>query len=126
MGNILALPCDIGEVSDGYHSFNELYEHRCMLFMLLMSTGKYPAWVSKLHNDGSAIDDWFIGGVELPAGTITYHLPNEYWECVNNIITIEKLDRAKEWDGHTSSDVLNRIYSTLLFKALNINSLTGN
>src|SRR5690606_29034569 len=26
-------PMSIGQVSDGYHTFNELYEHRHMLFM---------------------------------------------------------------------------------------------
>jgi hypothetical protein len=84
------------------------------LFMLLMSTGKYMSWVSKLHNDGTAIDDWFIAGVELPIGTITYHLPNDYWNYLNKIPCITKLDRAPEWDGHTSSDVIGRIAMTIL------------
>jgi hypothetical protein len=79
-----------------------------------MSTGKYPAWVSKLHNDGTSIDDWFIAGVELPTGTITYHLPDDNWIFVEYNSCIEKLERAKEWDGHTSEDVLGRIALALI------------
>ncbi len=45
-----------GETSDGYHTFNELYEHRHWLFLCLLAghAGIYPMWMSKAHYDGSS------------------------------------------------------------------------
>jgi hypothetical protein len=37
---------------------------------------------------------------------ITYHLPTSKWDECDFAIT---LDKAPEWDGHTSNDVLERI-----------------
>lgn len=48
----LYIPCDPGEISDGYHTFNELYQHRCALFLALMASN--PS-ISK-HHDGSEWD----------------------------------------------------------------------
>lgn len=33
---MLHIPIDAGKVSDGYHTFDELYEHRCLLFINLV------------------------------------------------------------------------------------------
>jgi hypothetical protein len=100
------------EVSDGYHTFDELYEHRITLFialckaMLPIGTGSKP-WRSKLHSDGSSFDGWFILGLNKEKGKqITYHLPIEKWE---DTIFAETLENAPEWDGHTANDVLGRI-----------------
>jgi hypothetical protein len=38
---------DMGDVSDGYHTFNELYEHRHMLFLMLMYSRCQDAWYSR-------------------------------------------------------------------------------
>ena len=97
---------DIGETSDGYHTFNELYEHRHMLFMALCHTYTSTSWKSKLHDDGSEMKGWFIAGVVTPKGkTITYHLPMRLWKNFK----VSKLVRAPKWDGHTSNDVLKRL-----------------
>lgn len=104
----LKIPCDPGEVSDGYHTFNELYAHRCTLFLALISCRPEISWISKKHHDGSAWEGWFIAGVELETGTVTYHLPSEMWvDASNTGATI--LERGKEWDGHTSADVVDRL-----------------
>lgn len=105
----LTIPCDVGEVSDGYHSFNELYEHRCALFCALMkSRPDNVSWVSKAHNDGSSMAGWFIAGMNLPTGTVTYHLPESMWE-IACLTSARVLDRAPKWDGHTSADVVKRL-----------------
>lgn len=96
-----------GSTSDGYHTFDELYEHRCHLFALLLS--HYDSWKSKLHDDGSEFVGWFIAGAELPSGTITYHLPMSMWDLCRCRI----LDRAPAWDGHTPSDVIARMRAAL-------------
>lgn len=89
-----------GETSDGYHTFNELYEHRHLLF------SKLAEWKSKKHSDGTMFDDWFIAGIGKDKGEqITYHIPLRLWDSFN----CEELDTAPEWDGHTANDVLKRL-----------------
>lgn len=64
-------------------------------------------WRSRLHHDGSAFDGWFIIGIGKEKGEqITYHLPERMWSDCD---WAETLDRAPEWDGHTSADVLERL-----------------
>lgn len=98
---------DTGEISDGYHTFNELYAHRIMLFLTLMNSWPDISWKSKKHFDGESYKDWFIAGMNLPSGTITYHIPNKFWKKAK----VEELENAPEWDGHTSDDVLKRLSS---------------
>jgi hypothetical protein len=102
---------DSGKISDGYHTFEELYAHRIILFITLMKCNKYISWKSKLHNDGNSFDGWFIGGMKLVSGDITYHIPDKFWDMLEDIKTLEK---APEFDGHTSDDVIKRLNSWAL------------
>lgn len=106
-----------GKISDGYHTFDELYEHRIALYITLCRMVKtlvrlpIPVWKTKVHSDGSIWDGWFILGINTAAGyQITYHLPDSKWdECrFANI-----LEKAPEFDGHTPADVLKRIKQLL-------------
>jgi len=109
---------DTNKISDGYHTFGELYDHRIALFMALCSSipyGKYTdnleVWKSKLHHDGTTYDGWFIMGIGKNNGEqISYHLPMSKWDECNDPC-IRELAKAPEWDGHTSSDVLERLKS---------------
>ena len=97
---------NMGEVSDGFHTFAELYDHRCHLFAALVSTMPQRAWKSRKHSDGSGFDGWFIAGLDLAPGTITYHLPESMWGLLAGV---RALDAAPPWDGHTSKDVVARL-----------------
>lgn len=99
----------IGETSDGYHTFNELYEHRSLLFINLMRSNPMISWRANNHHDGSGFDGWFVAGIHLPTGDITYHLPSEMWELLD-YSGIMTSNRAPEWDGHTSKDVALRLH----------------
>jgi hypothetical protein len=94
-----------GQVRDNYHSFNELYAHRCTIFAALCSM--HPAaWKSRLHSDGSSFPGWFIAGIHRGKGKqITYHLPIDYWLRCH----AEEMEMAPKFDGHTSEDVLLRL-----------------
>ena len=94
-----------GNTSDGYHTFNELYEHRRALFIALASICE-DVWRSRKHHDGSSLDGWFLAGIALPTGDISYHLPNEDWELLDGALT---LDAGREWDGHSGDDVVFRL-----------------
>ncbi|MEO0852714.1 MAG: hypothetical protein AAFY15_04335, partial [Cyanobacteria bacterium J06648_11] len=65
---------------------------------------------SKLHHDGSSFEGWFIAGIQLKTGQITYHLPMRLWDKCG---AFETLDRGKEWDGHTSEDVVKRLLAAI-------------
>lgn len=100
---------DIGELSDGFHTFNSLYEQRMILFAALVKAYKNQAWKSYRHEDGEYCfgGGWFIVGIDTPEGSYTYHYENKYWnmfECVD-------LPRAKHWDGHTEEDAETRLMS---------------
>lgn len=103
------------DISDGYHTFGELYNHRIVLYMVLAKhiaslfsgTERKPVWKSKAHSDGSVWEGWFILGVFKEKGRqITYHLPILEWDKCS---FAEELDKAPDWDGHTSADVLERL-----------------
>lgn len=112
------------KISDGYHTFDELYDHRITLYIALCKSKQdwiySPAlrnmhpdgyskkvWRSQLHSDGSNYDGWFILGINRKKGEqITYHIPNERWNQTEFAETIKK---APKFDGHTSQDVLERL-----------------
>jgi len=111
----IKIPCEAGEVSDGYHTFNELYEHRCTLFLALMKAHQSLSWISTKHSDGSTWDGWFIAGIKAPTGDITYHLPSKMWSlaCETGAAVLET---GFHWDGHTASDVVDRIQAWVKMK----------
>lgn len=106
---------DMGEVSDGYHTFNELYDHRIELFLALCehvywSTlgTKSRVWCSAKHADGTMFEGWFVMGIDRePGRQITYHLPIRFWDRAVRISAL--LFKAPEFDGHTPADVLKRL-----------------
>ena len=99
---------DMGQVSDGCHTFNELYEHRHLLFIALIGENPGRAFRSKMHEDGSMFPGFFIAGIDLPkVGMITYHLPIDHWTLLDGILGESK--KAPAWDGHTSADVVTRL-----------------
>ena len=77
-----------GSTSDGYHTFDELYEHRIVLYLALCrqlafvdgGCPRHDVWRSCLHSDGTSYDDWFILGIgKKPGEQITYYLPMSRW-----------------------------------------------
>lgn len=106
-GRLIVTPeTGIGDLSDGYHTFNELYHHRAVLFSVICNAFKSCAWKSKMHSDGTMYDGMFIVGIDTPEGSATYHYDIEpYW----NMFDVKELDKAPEWDGHTPEDAISRI-----------------
>ncbi len=103
-----ARPCDC----DGYHTFEELYDHRITLWVtfcrfLAANMNTVEVWRSRLHSDGSEFEGWFVLGVEKKKGQqMTYHLPMREWDATD---FAETLERGPEFDGHNASDVLARL-----------------
>ena len=100
---------EANSVSDGYHTFGELYEARCLLFVALLQSHKLQAWRALRNADGAKWEGWFVCGIQPQAGSqITFHLPKKYWE---NLDGIETHDINPYFDGHNSGDVLLRLAS---------------
>jgi hypothetical protein len=118
----------IGELSDGYHTYNELYDFRKMYNAALFNEwGKakeqHPDWwkegkpfyvfthnvhKSWRHYDGELCfgGGWFIVSAMLPTGQISNHYKAEDWD----LFQIPETDKALyEFDGHTGKDVLDRL-----------------
>ena len=95
-----------GETSDGYHTFNELYHHRAVLFSVICRCFPERSWKSRKHHDGTMYPGMFIVGIETDNGQATYHYDIEpYWD----MFPVKELEQAPEWDGHTPQEAIERI-----------------
>lgn len=101
------------QLTDGYHTMEEVYDHRRALtatlavVMNLLTPGS--AWRSKAHHpDDSPMFEggYFIVGIILPTGTITYHYKLTHWD---DFAQVPKLDHAPKWDGATPGDTVTRL-----------------
>lgn len=112
---------DMGSVSDGLHTFDELYEFRMLYnaayFNLLASKRDMPVKrpkpvKSKRHSDGQLCfgGGWFVVVVQLPDGQISNHYPLKDWD----LFQIDEVERAPEFDGHTAQDVAQILRKDLL------------
>lgn len=115
-----AVLIEAADVSDGYHTMSELYEHRYALFAALvkaydgiitpLGSTTVSCWKSRVHSDGTMFDGHFIVGmtkkyVDLSEKTVTYHLPILWWDRFRCV----ELIAAPPWDGHKSKDVVERL-----------------
>lgn len=93
----------IGELSDGYHTFDSLYHQRLVLFATLVNLNKDMCWKTKRHEDGEKCfgGDWFLVCIETPDGPYSYHYELKDWD----MFECQEIDKAKPFDGHTDKDV---------------------
>jgi hypothetical protein len=101
-----------GNTSDGYHTFNELYEFRkaynAALFNEWATGGKCSVHKSWRHHDGELCfgGGWFIVVAVLPNGQISNHYEAKDWD----LFDVPETERALfEFDGHTRIDVVARL-----------------
>ncbi len=98
----------IDNISDGWHTFAELYDYRMSLQIALLNTNKSISWKSKLHNDGTMFDGgYFICGISTPKGQVTNHYKLEHWDKFK----VDEVMYAPKWDGHTAKDCFVRLES---------------
>lgn len=96
------------DISDGYHTFGELYQHRRALTAALVKLMPEASWRSRQHSEGDSLifRGYFIVGIDLPQGTITYHYKLDYWD---DFAAARELDRAPAWDGARSEATVDRL-----------------
>lgn len=95
-----------GDTSDGYHTFDELYDHRRALTALLFASR--GGWRSRAHHpdDSPCYEGYFIVGLDLPTGTITYHYADQFWDDFQNLAD---LPHAPKWDGAEPNLTVTRL-----------------
>ena len=104
--------CNDELISDGYHTFGDLYNFRKLynaaLFNEWAKQGKYEVHKSSRHYEGDLCfgGDWFIVTAVLPTGQISNHYHRKDWGLFN-IPEFEKAQRP--FDGHTPEDVMLRL-----------------
>lgn len=108
---------DFGEVSDGYHTFNEYEEFRMLYNAALFNhwalhdpygPDHYDVHKSRLHYDGSHPFNnphMFVVRAQLPTGQISNHYHLDHWD----LFKIPERERAGEWDGHSTRDAADRL-----------------
>lgn len=92
---------------------DELYRFRMAYHALIVREWAkqelYDVHKSYRHYDGEHCfndPDWFIVVAMLPTGQISNHYHRDYW----NLFECAETTKAKHpWDGHTSTDVCDRI-----------------
>ena len=99
-------------ISDGYHTFSELYQYRMLynvaLFNEWYKNNLYDCHKSYKHDDGELCfgGGYFIVCANLPTGQISNHYKNDYFDLFKIIET----EKAKyEYDGHSPNDCLIRL-----------------
>lgn len=99
----------VGEISDGYHTFNDLYDHRRALTAAFFKLWPTFSWKSKNHHpDDEPMFEggYFIVGLDLPTGQISYHYKLHHWDDFSSVIEIP---HAPKWDGHTPEMTVARL-----------------
>lgn len=124
MGNMLyigktsvPLKDDTDDVSDGYHTFGELYQYRMLYHAAFVNALAQPGPIEVVkswrHSDGKPCfekENYFVIVAQLPTGQITNHYKGEHWDLFH----VPEVDRAPEYDGHTPQEAAQRLQDFLL------------
>ena len=101
---------NISDMSDGYHTFKEYETFRMLYNAALFNclVDKYKVCKSMYHDNGEKPfgGGYFVVYAELPTGQISNHYELKYWDLFN----IPIVNKAPKWDGHTTFDVMNRLF----------------
>lgn len=111
----------MSEVSDGYHTFDELYHYRALynaaFFNQLYANYQEHDTLEGVpikswrHSDGELCfgGGWFIVMVNLPTGQISNHYEAKYWD----MFKIGEAQIGFVYDGHTPQEAADRLESYL-------------
>lgn len=106
------------EISDGYHTFGELYDHRRALTAALFAViaraqrdrgVQVWVWKSKRHHpdDNPMFEGgYFVVGADLPGGQVSYHYKLQHWD---DFAEVPELQHAPKYDGHTPALTVERL-----------------
>lgn len=104
-----------GDMSDGYHTHNELYHYRMLYNVHTLHAFAAVGWQvtrSWKHHSGEACfgGGWFVVQADTPAGQITNHYQAEHWHLFEGI---EEVPTSPQWDGHTPPVAAQRLEAVI-------------
>lgn len=107
---------DPGSISDGFHTFAEMYEARMLLHAYAarywLDQG-HPVVKSLKHADGEYCfgpnSGWFIVTAQLPTGQVSNHYPTDHWD----LFQVPEVELPPEWDGHDTAAAAARMHAHL-------------
>ena len=97
--------------SDGANPFEELCDYLAVLHAAAVRAWRKLDEVHVIKSRRPADGDecfgegWFIVHADLPEGQVSTHYPDKYWDMFD----CPELHTAREWDGHTSEEALERM-----------------
>jgi mRNA-degrading endonuclease YafQ of YafQ-DinJ toxin-antitoxin module len=110
--NYLIKKFSLKNISDKYHTHEELYEFRKLYNAALFNewnlSNKYNVHKSIRHYDNELCfgGGWFIVSAMLPTGLISNHYKLKDWD----LFQVPEVPKALfEFDGHTGKEVLERL-----------------
>lgn len=95
----------VQQISDGSHTFKELYETRNALTLVVLKLLRkqgFTPWYSLQQFDGNMPAGYFLCGFEMGGKMISFHVQVGYLPLF--IPICKELHTAPEWDGSTSQD----------------------
>lgn len=90
------------DISDGSHTFGDLYFHRAVLFAALLKAYPDKSWRSKVQSDGHGFPGYFLCGIQTPEGQYSYHYALGQWDLFEGV---RELPESPAYDGHKPEDV---------------------
>ncbi len=97
------------DISDGHHTFRELYLQRLIMFCTICNCFPTLSWRKHFDEEHDPMFNGdFIAGINTPKGIASY----QYWD----LFDIPEIDRAPKYDNYTPDDVMSRILSLSKFK----------
>jgi hypothetical protein len=109
-----------GQTSDGFHTFDELYEFRMLYHAHWVGQADRTAVQRGLrrttvkswkHSDGEPCfgGGWFIVVTQTAEGQVSNHYEAKHWD----LFRVPEVDTPPEFDGHSAADVLVRLRALL-------------
>lgn len=108
-GKLVSIQAHPTKLTDGFHTMEELYDHRRALTAALAKTLSFSSWRSKAHHpddDPMFEGGYFIVGIKLTTGTITYHYKLSHWD---DFAGVTELEHAPKWDGAAPGESVTRL-----------------
>ena len=112
-------------ISDGYHTFDELYNHRMYLTTMLLHclsdlmyydiaglNSKFKIekiFKSKLHYDGTMYENYFIVGIDFGDKFFSYHYDMKQWD----LFKVNEIPNAPEWTEERDMS-MEELYSRIM------------
>ncbi len=101
-----------GEISDGYHTFDELYDHRCLLYLTWLVQEQRLGSERRVYFVRNHYPNWDLLVAYINDEQVSYHIRIYYRDILEKHFK-EVDEKEHEFDGYTPEDVADRLRDNL-------------